>query len=121
MQQSRDSLQATSYVFNQLGPIATWELRSHDSESELVWGRAELSNGMMLQGAIKLILKILSKTMDSTALTAEKLELVTVTHDSNNDQVGTLSGRACSLDEASQTIGLSERWFLMRVVYLLND
>lgn len=32
-------------------------------------------------------MKILSKTMDSTTLTPEKLELVTITHDSEKEQV----------------------------------
>jgi 20S proteasome subunit alpha 3 len=49
--------------------------------------KQDYKEGLTIQDALKLIIKVLSKSMDSTTLTPEKVELATVTRNEQTGQV----------------------------------
>ncbi|DBB00907.1 TPA: protein with putative role during mitosis [Trebouxia sp. C0004] len=49
--------------------------------------KQDFKDEITLEEAVKLIIKVLSKTMDSTTLSPEKIELSTVRRDEDNDEV----------------------------------
>lgn len=49
--------------------------------------KAEYKEGCEVSDAIKLVLRVMTKTMDSTTLSADKLEVSTLTRDENNKVV----------------------------------
>jgi len=49
--------------------------------------KAEIKEDLSLADAVKMILKVMTKTMDSTSLTAEKIELATLTRDETRGKV----------------------------------
>ncbi|KAK9819509.1 hypothetical protein WJX74_001650 [Apatococcus lobatus] len=77
------------YQSDPSGNYGSWKATAiggnHQAATNIL--KQDYKDDITLQEAIKLIIKILSKTMDSTTLTPEKLELVTITHDSQKEQV----------------------------------
>lgn len=77
------------YESNPSGTYGGWKATAigsnfHGAQNLL---KQDYKEGLTLEEAIQLLMKVLSKTLDSTALTPEKVELATLVHDSETDSV----------------------------------
>lgn len=50
-------------------------------------GLQDYKDDITMEEAVKLVVKVLSKTLDSTALTPDKVELATISRDEPNNRV----------------------------------
>lgn len=77
------------YQCNPSGNYGGWKATAiganHQGATNLL--KQDYKEGLSLQEAIQLLMKVLSKTLDNTALTPEKVELATLVHDSESDAV----------------------------------
>mmetsp|Transcript_3960 Transcript_3960/g.11517 ORF Transcript_3960/g.11517 Transcript_3960/m.11517 type:complete len:258 (-) Transcript_3960:750-1523(-) len=71
------------YQSNPSGNYDGWKATSigaHHSAAENIL-KQDYTDDIVLEDAVKLVIKVLSKTMDSTTLTTDKVELATITRD----------------------------------------
>lgn len=77
------------YQSNPSGNYGGWKATAiganHQGAQNLL--KQEYKEDLSLQEAIQLLMKVLSKTLDSTALTPEKVELATIVHDTETSAV----------------------------------
>lgn len=77
------------YASDPSGNYGGWKARAIGANSQSATSvlKQEWNDQLDLDGALKLALKVLSKTMDSTSLAPEKLDFATLTYDRANDKV----------------------------------
>lgn len=77
------------YQCNPSGNYGGWKATAiganHQGATNLL--KQDYKEDLSLQEAIQLLMKVLSKTLDNTALTPEKVELATLVHDDESDAV----------------------------------
>lgn len=77
------------------GNYSGWKATSiggnHQAAANVLQG--EYEEGLSLEAAVKLTIRVLSKTMDSATLTTDKIELATLSLDSDGNPVHTIFER----------------------------
>ena len=70
------------YASDPSGNYGGWKARAIGANAQAATSilKQEWNDELDLDGALKLALKVLSKTMDSTTLTPDKLDFATLTH-----------------------------------------
>lgn len=77
------------YQSDPSGNYGGWKATAIGANSQAAQNilKQDFKDEITLEEAVKLIIKVLSKTMDSTTLSPEKIELSTVRRDEGNDEV----------------------------------